>query len=164
MRKGENVKKSLRTQKPRASRTVTLTEANRLKLLEVALEGTREAKARPKPQPMQETSKVLDELVEFLIQSVPEAKPDDIVEGALKALKSGIMGGNFVAPAEATLLTRVKQRIKELPQNPVAEVDASAGAAAEISNTAPGQMADAPHSCGHAASVPGDDELDEVPF
>lgn len=112
MSKEENLKKNLKSGKRRASRLVALDEATRDQLLKAVLENTLEAKAKPKPTPTEKTSKVLDDLIAFVLQSDLEAEPEHLVEGIMQALQSGILGGNFIAPTEATVLSRVKGQLK----------------------------------------------------
>lgn len=166
MSKEENLKKTLRSGKRKATRIVTLSSADRQALLETALAKTRQAKAKPKPQPTVRTSKVFDDLIEFLVQSEPCADPEHIVQGALDALQSGIMGGNFVAPAEATLLGRVKRELIRLQAADEGnDLPAAETADAEQSATQNQRVDNAPQTSSRSSTLNDvDDGLDPVHF
>lgn len=161
MSKKENLKKNLKSGKRRASRSVALDETTRDQLLKVVLEKTLVAKAKPKPTPTQKTSDVFGDLIAFLLQSDLEAEPEHLVEGIMQALESGILSGNFVAPAKATVLGWVKSQMKaqtedlEEVSTKVETAEISTTGAIEALRGDPGPF---------AGSNSTDDPLDAVPF
>lgn len=93
------------------TRKVLLTKEEKMNLIELAKQEAIEASKNVPKESSTKVSDIIAGLAKAIRADLPELSEDAVAEGVMKALKPAILGGDFVAPAPATITRHVRRAI-----------------------------------------------------